>query len=76
MVEFLQNSFKLDSAGNPIRIGYGYGIRDSFYEAQGVYSILRHCNTWIAEALRTARVQTPRHPSLPILLLPKARSNC
>lgn len=76
LVDFLQNSFRLDSAGKPIRIGYGYGIRDSFYEAKDVYSLLRHCNTWVAEALRAACVQTPRQPSLPLLILKKARSSC
>lgn len=76
LVAFLQNSFSLNSQGKPINISYGYGNRDSFYKAQGQYSIIRHCNTWTAEALRSVEVQTPRQPTLPILILWKAKSSC
>jgi uncharacterized protein (TIGR02117 family) len=59
MVDFIKNSFQLDAAGNKIKISFGYGNNDSFYEANGSYSILKSCNDWTAEALRTANVNTP-----------------
>ncbi|MGC9526096.1 MAG: TIGR02117 family protein [Limnospira sp.] len=72
----LKNSFATDAAGEPIKIGSGYGIRDSFYEAEGRYSIARHCNTWTAEVLRSAQVRTPSWPTLPASILWRARSSC
>jgi uncharacterized protein (TIGR02117 family) len=59
MVNFIKDSFQLDAAGNRMKISYGYHNSDSFYEAQGNYSILRTCNDWTAEALRQADVNTP-----------------
>jgi uncharacterized protein (TIGR02117 family) len=59
IVKFIKSSFQLDAGGNKIKISYGYHNSDSFYEANGSYSILRSCNDWTAEALRKADVNTP-----------------
>ncbi|MEB3885294.1 TIGR02117 family protein [Lyngbya sp. CCY1209] len=76
LVKILKNSFATDAGGEPIKIRPGYGVRDSFYEAEDRYSIARNCNTWTAEALRSAQVRTPMWPTLPASILWQARSSC
>jgi len=76
LVNTLQKSFATDVGGEPVKIRPGYGVRDSFYEAEGRYSIARHCNIWTAEALRSAQVRTPSWPSFPASILWQARSSC
>jgi uncharacterized protein (TIGR02117 family) len=44
--------------GYPVAIP-GYGERDLFYEARGHYSLLRTCNGWTAQTLRTAGIKAP-----------------
>jgi uncharacterized protein (TIGR02117 family) len=58
-VNFVQNSFDRDPQGNLIHIKHGAATTDGFYAATGYYSALRTCNSWSAEALDTAGVNTP-----------------
>jgi uncharacterized protein (TIGR02117 family) len=59
LTNFIQNTFKLNPQGKPIRIADGYLRSSGFYEAYGNYSIFRTCNNWTAEGLRKANVDTP-----------------
>ncbi len=59
LVEFIQDSFQLDNQGRKILIGYSRQPQTSFYAAKGSYSLLRTSNSWTAEALRSANVNTP-----------------
>jgi uncharacterized protein (TIGR02117 family) len=59
MVDFIQNSFQRDPKGAPIRIQDGAGDTSGFYEATGYYSVLKTCNTWAANGLRAANINTP-----------------
>jgi uncharacterized protein (TIGR02117 family) len=59
LVNFIQNSFQRDPRGQPIRIQDGYDATSGFYKATGHYSILRTCNTWAADGLRAAHLNTP-----------------
>ncbi|MEG3923293.1 TIGR02117 family protein [Microcoleus sp. T3_D1] len=76
MVNFIKNSFLLDAAGNRIKISYGYGNSDSFYEAKGSYSILRTCNDWTAEALQKTDVNTPLWSTLSSAIMFHLNSGC
>ncbi len=58
-VRFLQNSFARDAQGKLIYIKAGAATTDGFYAAVGNYSALRTCNTWSAEALDAAGINTP-----------------
>ncbi len=59
LVEFIQDSFQLDNQGRKILIGVGRQPQTSFYAAKGSYSLLRTSNSWTAEGLRSANVNTP-----------------
>jgi uncharacterized protein (TIGR02117 family) len=76
LVQFIHQSFELDTKGQPIRISNGDFRSGSFYEAEGNYSVLRHCNAWIVEGLRTAGINTPAWASLPSAILSQLDSCC
>jgi uncharacterized protein (TIGR02117 family) len=56
LVAFISGSFQNDSTGFviPISTNAVYGKHDAFYEALGSYSMLKTCNTWTNEALKSA----------------------
>ncbi|MEG4484098.1 TIGR02117 family protein [Microcoleus sp. D2_18a_B4] len=76
IVNFIKNSFQLDAGGNKLKISYGYHNSDSFYEANGSYSILRTCNDWTAEALQKADVNTPLWSTLSSAVMFHLNSGC
>lgn len=53
---YVVDSYLHDSAGKAILIETTaqYGHTDSFYEANGAYSMFHSCNTWANSALKTA----------------------
>ena len=59
VVRFIQTSFAKDAQGRLIYIKPGAATTDGFYAALGHYSALRTCNTWSAEALDAAGINTP-----------------
>src|SRR5437868_4127321 len=55
--------FALDRRGRPQRIDHpGYGPSDAFYRAIGKESAFRTCNSWVAQWLRLAGVNTSLWP--------------
>lgn len=48
---FIRDSLRM-SQGLPVRAAPGYGARDTFYVANGEYTIIETCNQWTARALR------------------------
>ena len=49
--------------GGPIRVDHpGYGCCDAFYWSGGRFSALSTCNTWVADKLRLAGVETSLWP--------------
>jgi uncharacterized protein (TIGR02117 family) len=55
LVTYLSNAFQTDSLGNVIWIaGSGYENHDTFYLANGKYSLFKTCNTWTNSALKAA----------------------
>jgi hypothetical protein len=55
MVRFIHVTYKRDASGQTIPLGPGHNHRHSmFYLAEGDYSLLNTCNTWISRALQAA----------------------
>ena len=55
--------FVLDQRGRPqVIAGRGYGCCDAFYRAGGKASAFRTCNSWVADRLRLAGVETSLWP--------------
>jgi len=64
----IEQTYALDPAGRPIRLGEGW------YRARGTYSAFRTCNTWVAEGLRQAGCPiTPAYCLTPGPLLHQVR---
>jgi uncharacterized protein (TIGR02117 family) len=76
LVNFLKASFQRDQQGNPIRIQDAYGDASGFYEATGHYSILRTCNTWAADGLDAANINTPLWSGLASAVMNQVRTSC
>ncbi len=51
---FIQDHYARDESGQAIRLGPGILENSWFYLARGKFYLLRSCNVWIAEALRSA----------------------
>ena len=55
LIYYIENSFQLDSNQKPLFISTTtYGKNDSFYEANGSYSLFHTCNTWANNGLKFA----------------------
>ncbi len=55
LVNFVKGSFKVNSSGLTQKIeGFSYNYNDSFYEANGTYSLFNTCNTWANNGLKSA----------------------
>lgn len=76
LMEFIQATFQHDAQGREIRLGNAHTANAGFYAAVGSYSILRNCNTWTAEGLRKANVNTPLWDGLPAGIMLHLKSSC
>jgi uncharacterized protein (TIGR02117 family) len=76
LVIFLDNSFQSNAKNRKNFIEKIPNYRGGFYEARGTYSLLRGCNDWTAEALRTAEINTPVWSSLSSAIMWHLKSNC
>jgi len=55
LTAYIEKSFQHDKSGKPILIDAPtYGDHDSFYEANGKYSLFYTCNSWANQALKAA----------------------
>ena len=55
LVEYISNSFQKNSNSKTINIPNNfYGKNDTFYEANGSYSLIKTCNTWANGALKAS----------------------
>jgi uncharacterized protein (TIGR02117 family) len=59
-----------------IYLKQGLYSNSGFYEAKGTYSALRTCNSWTAEALRVADVNTPLWPALASAVMNQIDCDC
>jgi uncharacterized protein (TIGR02117 family) len=76
LMKFIQAAFQVDAVGKQIRIANGHSVNAGFYKANGNYSILRNCNTWTAEGLRSADINTPVWDGLSTAIMWHLRSGC
>lgn len=76
LVNFIQQSFRVDEEGNIFRIADGYNAYGGFYSATGNYFILRNCNNWTVDALKKADVNTPLWSSLSAPIMWHLKSIC
>ncbi len=54
LISYINKSFTADAAGNYKLIKGAYGRNDSFYDANGKYSLFFTCNTWANSGLKAA----------------------
>ena len=75
LVSFIKASFQQTAQGQPIRMQAATAT-SGFYEATGHYSILKTCNTWAAEGLDTANIQTPLWSGLASAVIRQIPNSC
>ncbi|MBD2605254.1 TIGR02117 family protein [Scytonema hofmannii FACHB-248] len=76
LINFIESSFQLDANGRQIRLGNGHTDNAGFYAAKGSYSILRNCNSWTAEGLTKADINTPLWSGVSSAIMFHLKSNC
>ncbi len=76
LMHFIDAGFQHDAHHAVRYLRQGLYPDSGFYEAVGSYSILRTCNTWTAEGLRKADVNTPVWPALAPPILYQLKSDC
>jgi uncharacterized protein (TIGR02117 family) len=76
LVQFINTSFQHTAQGSAQYIRQGLYLDSGFYEAVGSYSILRTCNTWTADALKQADVNTPVWSATAPAIMQHLHSNC
>ncbi|MFH7028623.1 MAG: DUF2459 domain-containing protein [Heteroscytonema crispum UTEX LB 1556] len=76
LIKFIQGTFQVNANKEKIRLGNGHTDNAGFYAAKGSYSILNNCNSWTAEALRKANINTPLWDGLSSAILFHLKSNC
>ena len=74
--KFIRDTFQLDKQARRIRLRYDKPLNVSYYEAKGTYSILRTCNSWTAEGLRKADVNTPLWAGLSSAIMLHLDNSC
>lgn len=76
LMQFIEHSFQTGPKGEKIRLASGQDRQSSFYAAQGSYSVLKTCNSWTADGLRAAQVNTPLWAGLATPLMRQLRNGC
>jgi uncharacterized protein (TIGR02117 family) len=76
LMRFMQNTFELGDRGQPQRLASGQDQASGFFAANGHYSILNTCNTWTANGLRAANVNTPVWSGLARPVMQQLRNGC
>ncbi|MBI2535254.1 MAG: DUF2459 domain-containing protein [Deltaproteobacteria bacterium] len=56
LIKFISDTFSRSSQESPAEARPGLSPNGRFYAAEGKFSILRTCNTWVAEALSAAEL--------------------
>jgi len=64
LIEFIEKGFQLNAQSEWIYRGKGLERKSAFFTGVGSYSVLYSCNSWTAEGLRLANVNTPLWPAL------------
>lgn len=74
LMQFVEASFQRDAQGRTLLLK---GEAEAgFYAATGKYSLLRTCNSWVADGLRTAHVNTPVWGGLAPAVMRQVKNGC
>jgi uncharacterized protein (TIGR02117 family) len=76
LTQFIVNSFQRGPQGKPIYLQQGYVAQSGFYVAQGSYSLINTCNSWTAEGLNQADVNTPLWGALAPMIMLHLPNHC
>ncbi|MDX2098830.1 MAG: TIGR02117 family protein [Leptolyngbyaceae cyanobacterium bins.59] len=76
LIQFLDGSFQRDDRQQVQRIRSRDGTLTNFFEATGRYSILKTCNSWTADGLRAAHLNTPMWAGLASAVMMHLRDGC
>ncbi|UIE39375.1 DUF2459 domain-containing protein [Leptodesmis sichuanensis] len=76
LMNFINSTFQVGADGHKQRLGSGQDRDSSFYAAIGSYSILKTCNSWTADGLRVANVNTPLWAGLATPIMQQLRNGC
>jgi uncharacterized protein (TIGR02117 family) len=76
LMKYIEASFQADAQGEKLRLGSGQDGESGFYAANGKYSMFRTCNSWTADALRAANVNTPLWGGLAPAVMFHLRDDC
>ncbi len=56
---YILNSFQLDKDGNKVILeNKGYAFNDDFYKANGSYSCIKTCNSWVNSAFKESGLKS------------------
>ncbi len=70
LIAFIDKSFVQQQDGSYLHIsGSGYSGRDTFYEANGKFYILKNCNNWVNYGLKSMGVKTAVWAPLPVSIM-------
>lgn len=76
LVRFITDSFERDPRQQIVRLSSTADAPNGFYAGTGRYSALRTCNSWAAEALQAANVNTPLWSGLAPPIRWQLRNGC
>lgn len=75
LMQFIQATFQ-GQHSQPTRLASGQDQQSGFFAANGNYSILNTCNSWTADGLRAANVNTPLWAGLAQPVMRQLRNGC
>ena len=76
LMQFIQATFAGGDRTPPQRLASGQDQASGFFAADGYYSILNTCNSWTANGLRAANVNTPLWAGLAQPVMWHLRNGC
>jgi len=76
LMQFIQGTFDWGDRAYPQRLASGQDQASGFFAANGHYSILTTCNSWTANGLRAANVNTPLWAGLAQPIMQQLRNGC
>lgn len=76
LIQYVQNTFQLNTQGNPIQVTEKPTERLTYYRAKGTYSLLNNSNHWTANGLRDAGLNTPLWPAHAAAIMLHFRESC
>ncbi|WP_052738835.1 TIGR02117 family protein [Pontibacter korlensis] len=70
LITYIDNSFVQQDNGRYMHIsGSGYSGQDTFYEAHGRFYLLKNCNNWVNQGLKSMGVRTAVWAPIPYAIM-------